>query len=611
MKSTFIAVLGFILIQSHCLLGEETRSVTELLKALEVEKTQFGAILELEEHGIDAVPAVPRLIRLLDARNDRTRQAAADALGAIGKDATAAIPKLVERIGEGEWPRFSTETFMGNVGVNSALALGNMGKEAVGPLERRLADKSPAVRSNAAIALGAIGPDARSATPALIRLLKDRDALVRECVIWAIKDIGTDPDQTIPTLTEMLSDRNFNIRGAAVNALGSIRPTTPAVVETLISSLGDKEGDVQHEAADALGKFGADALPAIPALIETLKSRKAYRYGHPVTYRPVARTAARALGTLGPRAKTAMPALLDLVRNSKRTFYGHALDDQRVNSEARAEAAIAAARIDPHSDELVRVLSRSLVEDEWDGWIRGDVAVALALIGPKAKSTLPLLKRLIESDSLDALNFACVIVMIDPNDSAAMQTLLENLPPTYSFDGDDEWDMLRAALLKAGARSRPAIPILIETVKDISKDQENAARTLAIFGPNAKSAIPALLNLLAETYYWDRLRKEAVAALQKIASERSPPLLASLKNPNTLLRCGAVEVLGGFSGAAPLLIEALDDPSNRVRHAALLSLAKLDGSAESAIPHVRKLLKSDSPTIRAAAAITLNKLNSQ
>ena len=149
---------------------------------------------------------------------------------------------------------------------------------------------------------------------------------------------------------------------------------------------------------------------------------------------------------------------------------------------------------------------------------------------------------------------------------------------------------------------------MIEIVKDISKDQENAARTLAIFGPDAKSAIPALLDLLAESYYWDRLRKEAVVALQKIASENSAPLLAALKNPNTLLHCGAVEVLGGFPGAVPLLIEALDDPSNRVRHAALLSLAKLDGSAEPAISHVRKLLKSDSPTIREAAANTLQKL---
>ncbi len=607
MKTIFLAILSLILIQSHCLLGEETRSVAELLKALEVEKTQLRAICELEEHGIDAAPAVPRLIRLLDARDDHTRQAAAYALGAIGKDATEAIPKLVERLGEPEPRRSAFETPVTDVALSAAVALGRMGEDTVGPLERCLADKRPGVRGHAAFALGEIGPVAKAAIPSLVRRLKDRDWPVRREAVWALGQIGPNATPAIPMLVDSLKDDKDFVRVAAAKALGSIRPTTQVAVEGLIHALRDKKGDVQHEAADALGKLGADAAPAIPALIETLKSRKAYRYGHPVTWRPVAGTAARTLGTLGPRAKKAMPALLDLIRDTKGTFDNIGIAED--NHEARAEAAIAAARIDPHSVELVRVLSRSLEEDELG---RSKAAVALALIGPKAKSSVPLLVRLIDSDPpyACASNFACAVGVIEPDYAPAMQVILDGLSSdhfNFSWD-DDEWDMLRTALLKAGARSRPAIPILIEIVKDISKDQENAARTLAIFGLDAKSAIPALLDLLAESYYWDRLRKEAVVALQKIASENSAPLLAALKNPNTLLRCGAVEVLGGFPGAVPLLIEALDDPSNRVRHAALLSLAKLDGSAEPAISHVRKLLKSDSPTIREAAANTLQKL---
>ncbi len=607
MKTIFLAILSLILIQSHCLLGEETRSVAELLKALEVEKTQLRAICELEEHGIDAVPAVSQLIRLLDARDARTRQAAAYALGAIGKDATAAIPSLVERIGEGEPRRIAFETPVTDVALSAAVALGRMGEDTVGPLERCLADKRPGVRGHAAFALGKIGPEASAAIPALVRRLKDRDGPVRREAVWALGQIGPNATPAIPVLVDSLKDDKDFVRVAAAKALGSIRPTTQVAVEGLIHALRDKEGDVQHEAADALGKLDADAVPAIPALIETLKSRKAYRYGHPVTLRPVAGTAARALGNLGPRAKTSMPTLLDLVRDTNGSFNRYGPKDQIDNYMARSEAAIAAARINPQSDELVRVLIRSLMEDKW---IKGDAAVALALIGFKAKIAVPLLVRLIDSDPRFGCesSCACAVVAIEPKNAQAMKNLLEHLPPKNVVWNDDKWDMLRTALKRGGARSRPAIPILIEIVKDNSKDQENAARTLAIFGPDAKSAIPALLDLLAESYYGDRLRNEAIAALQKIASENSAPLLAALKNPNTLLRCGAVEVLGGFPGAVPLLIEALDDPSNRVRHAALLSLAKLDGSAEPAIPHIRKLLKSDSPTIREAAANTLQKL---
>ncbi|NQU24675.1 MAG: HEAT repeat domain-containing protein [Candidatus Nealsonbacteria bacterium] len=559
----------------------------------------------MEYLGLDAAPAVPHLIQLLDAPDKGIRAAAADTLGAIGKDATAAIPKLVERLGEGDLPRISTELPVTDVGAHAAFALGTMGKDAVAHLTPCLTNKRSAVRSNTVCALDMIGPDAHSAVTSLIGRLKDRDWLVRQCAAQALGSIRSRPNRAIPALVESLKDKNFNVRRCAAAALGAFRPTTPTALEALSSALHDEEGNVQHEAAEALANLGNEAVPAVPALADALKSREMYIQGHPGHFRPVAETAARALGAIGPPATNAMPALLDLVRDRNRTFQGFTPGDNRDNYEARGEAAIAAARIDPQSDEVVRVLGQSL---QFDVRIRQEVAIALALVGPKARGTVPTLIRLSKPDRrfCHDLNCACAAVAIEPDNPLAVRRMLDCFPPVPGPFDDDDWALLRTALARAGAASRPAIPVLIRLVEDVLKDQENAARTLATFGPEAQSAIPALLDLL--TSRQEHPRQEAIEALQQIASEKSVPLLAALKDPDANVRSGVVEVLGYSPRALPLVMKGLDDPSARVRLAALMSLAKLESSAAPAVPQIRRLLQADSRAIREAAVIVLQKV---
>jgi HEAT repeat protein len=574
--------------------------IGELLKALDGEASRARALFDLREMGIDAGPAVPRLMRLLDDLDEHTRAAAVDALGAIGTDATDAIPKLVEFLDEGELPRFSTSLLeaYSAIGIRASMALGQMGPDAVAPLERALTDESCAARSNAACALQEIGPAAKVAVPSLVRLLKDPDELVRERAIWALRDIRPDPGETTAALVECLNDANFNIRVAATNTLGTIRPMTPAALEGLLRALHDKEGNVQHEAAEVLGRLGDDARPAIPALTELLKSRAMYTFGHPAQIQPVAHTAAQALGALGARAESAVPVLLQVVSDRTGTYQEFGIDVD--NRETRGAAAIAAARISPQSDDVLRILCQSLQDDEW---IRADVAVALALIGRSAKGAVPMLLQ-ITSEDRDP-TYACAAVVIDPDNSVAVTTMLEHLPSGLSNYMVD-WDLLQNAFARAGPVARPAIPVLIELIQEASNDQENLARILGTFGPDAESAIPALLDLLGNR--WESAREAAIAALQRIASEKSEPLQAAFGQPNVHLRCGVVDVWGRFPNALPQITAALNDPSARVRLAALQALANLGDAARPAIPQIRGLLQADSRTTREAAAIAIQKV---
>lgn len=549
---------------------------------------------KLEDRGIDAAPAVPQLIRYLDDADVAVAATAADVLADIGKDATAAIPKLIDRLGEGEIPRISTELYFHQVGVSASYALGRMGRDAVPFLVPCLSDKRSPVRSNATSALARIGPEAAPAVPALVRGLQDPDWLVRSCSAWALGKICGEPGQTIPALVKSLQDREADTRRSAAEALGKFRPTLPAAVEGLIRALEDKNGDVQDAAATALGKLGTDAIPAVPALTKTLKSKKSYGFSHPRQHLPVAARAARSLAAIGPPAKIAMPALLALIADTEGT-YDEFTGFPTNNYHARGEAAVAAATIDPRSSALLPVLARSLEEDHR---ARNKIARALAMIGPEAKDLVPLLVKLSGPESWYGSHCAIAAAVIAPDAAAMPELLIKQLPPKSVVLDDDDWAMLTTALQKGRARLHALIPLLIGVLKDRSASQRNAARALAVFGRDAEKAVPALLDLLPT----EHLRPEAIDALVRIASEQTPPLLAARKDSNPLVRSGVVEVLGHFPAGLPLVVESLADPSARVRLAAIQTLARIGPRAKPALPQIRKQLKSESRTLREAAA---------
>jgi HEAT repeat protein len=101
------------------------------------------------------------------------------ALAAIGPTSKEAIDTLVACLNDRE------------LRPEAAMALSRMGKDAVKPLLTLLNPRSdPLVRRAVVIALGEIGPDAKSALAQLQLLAKtDRVQAVREAAVDAIKKI--------------------------------------------------------------------------------------------------------------------------------------------------------------------------------------------------------------------------------------------------------------------------------------------------------------------------------------------------------------------------------------------------------------------------------------
>jgi HEAT repeat protein len=101
-----------------------------------------------------------------------------------------------------------------------------------------------------------------------------------------------------------------------------------------------------------------------------------------------------------------------------------------------------------------------------------------------------------------------------------------------------------------------------------------AARSLAIVGPEAYAAVPALEHALHDREM--RVRLEAATALGRVGRESVPVLMRGLEDKDPEIRHAAAYGLGEVGPdaqpAIPLLTQALEDTNQQVRASAAYSL---------------------------------------
>ena len=129
-----------------------------------------------------------------------------------------------------------------------------------------LADEVATVRRRAVMALGDIGPDARTAVPALVDLLAGREPDLVSRAIASLGQIGPTAPASIPALIAALALDDMRCHALAVAALVRMggRATT-----RLVEALADRAPRIRASAAHVLGKAGlpATAVPAIQRLL--------------------------------------------------------------------------------------------------------------------------------------------------------------------------------------------------------------------------------------------------------------------------------------------------------------------------------------------------------
>ena len=115
------------------------------------------------------------------------------------------------------------------------------------------------VRNQAAVALGAIGPPAASATSALMAALQDVDKYLRGHAAASLGQIGRDAKAVVPALTNALKDKEEDVRRNAAVALGCFGPVAKDAFSAPTELLNDEHRVVRKQAARSLKAIDAKA----------------------------------------------------------------------------------------------------------------------------------------------------------------------------------------------------------------------------------------------------------------------------------------------------------------------------------------------------------------
>jgi HEAT repeat protein len=169
---------------------------------------------------------------------------------------------------------------------DAAWALGALGlRGARDPLIRALRDPDPSARGVAAWALGKLGD--RVAVPVLIRVLRDPDANVREMAVLALGDLGD--QRAVAALVPLAADPEHGVRSVttvalrriggegAADALGQLLRSDPNAHTRVMAAGALREVEGRHRVAvlqAALADVEPDVRATAAYALETLRSRE-------------------------------------------------------------------------------------------------------------------------------------------------------------------------------------------------------------------------------------------------------------------------------------------------------------------------------------------------
>ncbi|MEO1399912.1 MAG: HEAT repeat domain-containing protein [Cyanobacteria bacterium J06635_1] len=526
------------------------------------------AFRSLTACGSEAAPYLARVFQ--SSEPDQQRQALA-ALTAMGADAKAAIPALEAGLTDSNL-RAQIPQALATIGGADVLSI------LLGTLRHR----DPAVQLAAVIALGSLKAEASPAVPALRSVL--RNPQLSSEAAQAIGQIGPRAQTAVPDLIDRLSG-DANSRASAAEALGSIGPAARAAIPALVELLGERT------AVRALAGIGA---ASVPELIEAAKSPDA----------TVQRNAVEALGLIGPEAAAAVPLLGRLMSSSDLSLRAQvfraltnigrpavptlitALDAPSL----RAMAAISLGNIGPEAEAAIPALLEifeqpTFVESE----PRRPVQPGSRPERPSRPQIRPEL-RLPSGPQIHA-------------ELERSQTLVNPGPsPGRSI-------RLSAALAlgNIGANTEVVVPELIGLLnQDDLVVRSEAARALGNLGPVAAPAIPDLVKLMAAPGSFPKAidtRNIAASALINLGSLAVPELITALADPEPMIHSRAAFALGqiGEPAIAPLSAP-LNHRSETVRRRAAFALGQI---GPPAVPALLETLTANGLAQRKAAAYGL------
>jgi HEAT repeat protein len=495
----------------------------------------------LKALGRAAAPAVPRLVELLQDRDDAVRAAATDAVTAAGPLDQETATKLAEGL----------ESADNVVRAQAAEALGTVGAGHAAPvLVQAVADDNDVVRAKAVEALGKLGEEAADvAVPTLVEALHDRDSWVSALAAEALGEMGETNGGVVPGLVRALKHLNPLVRANAAEALGKLGTAGASARAALERAAADEDGGVRAQAVRALGAVG----PPTPATLKLVRTAVA-------NADPLVRAgAAAAIGAWESPPNEVLADLLPLLRDP--------------NDQVKVQVAEVLSKWEGAPTEVVEGLIQALTEDD-SAWVQASAAQALARLGNTAVGAGAALLRAARTGEAAVREEATrALVRIQPLE--AVEAFTAGL-----LDPAAEVRLVASAgWIKAKSVPAEAAPALVEALRDPEPQvRANAANALARLENLPAEAVAPLIECAGDPN--DGLRLNAAVALRAAPPAEVAELMYHLlDDPNVRVRLVAagalVEQNPADQKSAAVVVAAAEDPSPRVREAAEELLPRL------------------------------------
>ena len=291
------------------------------------------------------------------------REEAIRAIPYFGAAASEAVPRLLEHVHDPDLsPRSKAVTALGMVPVDEKDRL-----RVIEALGTALADDPQAmVRYDAAVALIALGADAKAVIGSILHGVEDPSSWeIRRAAIAALVTAGQTPmgpdARATHALLTALTDRAAAVRLEAVMALGEMgRPADAALLVRVVSSVKGMNNDKDKTVAvwAHLSMMALDKLD--DADVEFLE-----RCAKTGELERVRVNAVRALGTVAMKDKRALPLLIELLADDNVNVQGTAcvaLGGLGKDAPAEAEKALTDLSQAKDAKEAVKAAAQSALD---------------------------------------------------------------------------------------------------------------------------------------------------------------------------------------------------------------------------------------------------------
>ncbi len=222
----------------------------------------------LAEMGPDAKPAVPKLIGLLNSKDQTIRREAFIALAALGDDATEAVATLrdILQYSDREESRAGAAYVLGKIGDRGSVE--DLKKILANPKQH-----DSKLSRAAAWALVTLQPDtdiAAVAIPIFVKALDSEEPIARREAIAALATLGpSEASMTTKLIQVARNDPDTSVQAEALHALAVLGASGDEVLALAIASLNSDIPDVRNSATFLIGSIG----PAAKSVASSLRTR--------------------------------------------------------------------------------------------------------------------------------------------------------------------------------------------------------------------------------------------------------------------------------------------------------------------------------------------------